>query len=47
MMLIISVKKLKMAVFWFVAPCSLVEVYRRFGGACCFHHEDDPEISPT
>jgi hypothetical protein len=22
----------KMAVFWVVAPCSLVEVYRRFGG---------------
>jgi hypothetical protein len=24
-----------MAVFWDVAPCSLVEVYRRFSGACC------------
>jgi hypothetical protein len=23
---------MKMAVFWIVAPCSLVEVYRRFGG---------------
>jgi hypothetical protein len=22
-------------VFWVVAPCSLVEIYRRFRGACC------------
>jgi hypothetical protein len=29
----------KMTVFWDAAPCSLVEVYRRFRGACCFHHE--------
>jgi hypothetical protein len=28
-----------MAVFWFVAPCSLVEVYRRFRGVYCFHHQ--------
>jgi hypothetical protein len=26
---------MKMTVFWVVAPCSLVEVYRRFKGACC------------
>jgi hypothetical protein len=25
---------MKMTVFWDVAPCSLVEVYQRFGGAC-------------
>jgi hypothetical protein len=25
---------MKMAVFWDVAPCSLVEVYRRFRGPC-------------
>jgi hypothetical protein len=24
---------MKMAVFWVVAPCSLVKVYRRFGGS--------------
>jgi hypothetical protein len=30
---------LKMAVFWVVAPCSLVELYRRFKGACCLHHQ--------
>jgi hypothetical protein len=28
----------KMAVFWVVAPCSLVEVYQRFGGP---HRPDD------
>jgi hypothetical protein len=27
-----------MTVFWDVEPCSLVEVYRRFRGACCIHH---------
>jgi hypothetical protein len=32
---------MKMAVFWVVAPCSLVEVYQRFGGACCLHHQGD------
>jgi hypothetical protein len=31
----------KMAVFWVVAPCSLVEVYHRFRGPCCLHHQDD------
>jgi hypothetical protein len=28
----------KKTVFWLVAPCSLVEVYRRFRGACYVHH---------
>jgi hypothetical protein len=32
---------LKMAGFCVVAPCSLVEVYRRFRGACCFHRQGD------
>jgi hypothetical protein len=31
----------KMAVFWVVARCSLVEVYRRFRGTCSFHHRPD------
>jgi hypothetical protein len=31
----------KMAVFWVVAPCSLVEVYQRFRGPCCLHHQGD------
>jgi hypothetical protein len=29
------------AVFWIVAPYSLVEVYRRFRVSCCLHHEGD------
>jgi hypothetical protein len=29
---------MEMAVFWVVAACSLLEVYRRFGDACCLHH---------
>jgi hypothetical protein len=31
----------KMAVFWVVAPCSLVEVYQRFRRPCCLHHQGD------
>jgi hypothetical protein len=30
-----------MAVFWVIAPCSLVEVYQRFRGPCCLHHQGD------
>jgi hypothetical protein len=30
---------MKMAVFWVVAPCSLVEVYQHFRGPCCLHHQ--------
>jgi hypothetical protein len=32
---------IKMAVFWIVAPRSLVEIYRRFRGACNLQHQDD------
>jgi hypothetical protein len=32
---------MKMTVFWYVAPCSLVEIYRRFRDAYCLHHQDD------
>jgi hypothetical protein len=31
----------KMAVFWVVAPCSLVEVYQRFRGPCCLRHSEE------
>jgi hypothetical protein len=31
----------KMAVFWVVEPCSLVEVYQRFRGPCCLHDQSD------
>jgi hypothetical protein len=37
----INTENLKMAIFWDVSPCSLVEVHRRFRGACCFHHQGD------
>jgi hypothetical protein len=30
-----------MAVFWVVAPCSLVKVYQRFRGPCYLHHQGD------
>jgi hypothetical protein len=35
----------KIAVFWVVAPCSLVEVYGRFRGPCCLHHKGDKSSS--
>jgi hypothetical protein len=28
-------------VFWVVAPCTLVGVYRRFRDVCCLHHRPD------
>jgi hypothetical protein len=31
----------KMAVFWGVAPCSLVEIVQRFADAFGLHHESD------
>jgi hypothetical protein len=32
-----------MAVFWVVAPCSLVEVSQRFRGPCCLQHQGDDD----
>jgi hypothetical protein len=34
----------KMAIFWVVAACSLVEVYQRFRGPCCLHHQGERYI---
>jgi hypothetical protein len=31
----------KMAVFWIVAPCSLVQVYQHFRGPCCIYNRPD------
>jgi hypothetical protein len=28
-----------MAVFWVVAPCSVVETDQSFKGPCCLHHQ--------
>jgi hypothetical protein len=36
---------MKIAVFWVVAPCSLVEVYQRFRGPCYLHYQGD-EYNP-
>jgi hypothetical protein len=33
-----------MAVFWVVAPCSVVEVYQSFRGPCCLHHQGDESV---
>jgi hypothetical protein len=37
----------KMAVFWIVVPCSVVEVYQRFRGPCCLHHQLMMEAAKT
>jgi hypothetical protein len=34
-----------MAVFWVAAPCSPVEVYQRFRGPCCLHHQGDEQVA--
>jgi hypothetical protein len=36
---VLMVVSTKMAVFWIVAPCSLVEVYQHFRGPCCLHRQ--------
>jgi hypothetical protein len=41
---LLMVMSMKMDVFWVVAPCSLVEAYRRFRGACCLHRQDDEPL---
>jgi hypothetical protein len=32
---------MKMTVFWDVAPCSLIEIYRRYRDAYCLHQQGD------
>jgi hypothetical protein len=34
----------KMAVFWVVAPCNLVEIYQRFRRSCCLHHQGNERL---
>jgi hypothetical protein len=36
---------MKMAAFWVVAPFILVQVYRRFRGACCLHHQSNESVN--
>jgi 7-cyano-7-deazaguanine synthase in queuosine biosynthesis len=38
---------MKMAVLWIAELCSLVEVYWRFRGICCLHHQADEEAAST
>jgi hypothetical protein len=38
---------IKMAVFWDVAPCSLVEIDRSFREAYCLYHQSDGLNSAT
>jgi hypothetical protein len=38
---VLTAASMKMVVFWVVAPCSLVNLYRRFRGSCCLHHQGD------
>jgi hypothetical protein len=38
---VLTAVSMKMAVFWVVVTCSLEEVYQRFRGPCCLHHQDD------
>jgi hypothetical protein len=40
-----TVSHKKMAVFWVVAPCSLVVVYQRFRCPCCLHHHKSTPLS--
>jgi hypothetical protein len=36
---VLTVVSMKMAVFWVIVPCSLVEVYQCFRGPCCLHYQ--------
>jgi hypothetical protein len=38
---VLKAASIKMAVFWVVASCRLVWVYRRFRGLYCLHHQGD------
>jgi hypothetical protein len=38
---VFTAASMKLTIFWDVAPCILVEVYRRFTGVYCLHHQAD------
>jgi hypothetical protein len=39
---VLTSASMKTTTFWVVSPCSPLQVYRRFGGACCFYqHAND------
>jgi hypothetical protein len=41
---VLTAASMTITVTWDVGPCSLAEVYRRFRGACCLHHQDDDSV---
>jgi hypothetical protein len=44
---ILTVVSTQMAVFWVVAPYSLVEVFQHFRGPCCPHHQGNITTQKT
>jgi hypothetical protein len=42
---VLTAMSMKMAVFWVVAPCSLVKVHQRFRGSCCLHHQGETLVN--
>jgi hypothetical protein len=44
---VLTAANVKTTDFLYIAPCGLVEVGRRFRGACCLHHEGDPDEGST
>jgi hypothetical protein len=44
---VLAAPSMKKALFWVVAPCSLVEVYQCFRGASCFHLQLMMEAAST
>jgi hypothetical protein len=36
---ILTATIMKLTVFWDVAPCSIIKIYRRFRGDYCLHHQ--------
>jgi hypothetical protein len=41
---VVTATSMKMAVFWDVAPCSLIDTDRHFRGAYCLHHQGDEAL---
>jgi hypothetical protein len=44
---VLTAVSMNMTVFWDVAPCSLVEIDRRFRGAYCLYHQGRVEAVST
>jgi hypothetical protein len=41
---VLTAVRKNMALFWVVAPCSLVDVYQRFRGPCSLHHQSEQYV---